>query len=425
MESSTDPDQIARRAATRVADIAASTSAQLDDVARVLQVELADSIPELRGDHLMLELLYASVESNVRTFFHAAQYGVAMDSVEAPRPAVEYARRLAQREISSNALLRAYRLGQRRVLDWVAGRLAAVEPDGRVSFAALRMLQETAFAYIDRVSEQVVDEYEVERERWLANRSTIRAAMLSAVLAGDEVDVATAERVLGHRLRQEHLGLVLWADERTASTGPLERLGQLIGAVALELGSESTPLFVPQDHALGWGWVPLRSGADVDPVAVARVLRGAGGDVRAALGAVHGGLAGFRATHGEALRAHQVAVVAGSRAGQVTSYSAPGVRAAAVLAEDLAVARELVVSMLGDLARDDESAERLRETLTVFLQENQSYVATAAKVHLHKNTVKYRVDKAIQLRGRPVEDDRFDVELALAACRWLGSAVLP
>lgn len=425
MDSSTDRDEIAHRAAARVADIAASTSAQLDDVSRVLQVELAESIVELRGDQLMLDLLYASVESNVRTFFHAAQYGVAMESVEAPRPAVEYARRLAQREISSNALLRAYRLGQRRVLDWVAGELAAVEPDGRVSFAALQMLQDTAFAYIDRVSEQVVDEYEIERERWLANRSTIRAATLTALLAGEEVDGAVAERVLGHRLRQDHLGLVLWADERTASTGPLERLGQLIGAVAHELGSESTPLFVPQDHALGWGWVPIRAGTTVDADAVARVLRETGGGVRAALGAVHGGLAGFRTTHDEALRAHQVAVVAGDRAAPVTSYATPGVRAAAILVQDLAPARELVASTLGDLARDDEGARRLRDTLTVFLQENQSYVATAAKVHLHKNTVKYRVDKALQLRGRPVGDDRFDLELALVACRWLGAAVLP
>ncbi|MDR6117300.1 DNA-binding PucR family transcriptional regulator [Aeromicrobium sp. SORGH_AS981] len=99
-------------------------------------------------------------------------------------------------------------------------------------------------------------------------------------------------------------------------------------------------------------------------------------------------------------------------------------RAAAVLAGDLPVARDLVASMLGDLARDDDTAARLRETLTVFLRENRSFVATAEKVHLHKNTVKYRVDKAVELRGRPIEDDRFDLELALVACRWLGAAVL-
>ncbi|WP_406145150.1 PucR family transcriptional regulator [Streptomyces sp. NBC_01012] len=424
MDSSADREEIARRATARVADIASATSAQLDDVARELQVELAQSISELRGDHLMLDLLYASVESNVKTFFHVTQYGVPIDTVEAPWPAVEYARRLAQREISSNALLRAYRLGHRRALDWVAGELAGVEPDGRVSFAALQMLQDAAFAYIDRVSEQVVEEYETERERWLTNRSTIRTATLSALLAQDEVDVATAEQVLGYRLRHDHLGLVLWADERMASTGSLERLGQLTHAIAQEVGSDSAPLFVPQDRSLGWGWVPLHAGASIDLDRLARVLGEAGDEVKAAIGAVGTGLAGFRATHRQALQAHQVSVIGADRAHQITSFTAPGVRAAAILASDLTIARDLVTSMLGGLVQDDEGVERLRETLTVFLQENQSFVATAARIHLHKNTVKYRVDKAVQLRGRPIDEDRFDLELALAACRWLGPTVL-
>jgi hypothetical protein len=420
-----DREEIARRAAARVADVAAASGARLDEVARLLQAELADSIPELRGDQLMLDLLHASVESNVKTFFHIARYEVPVDTVKAPWPAVEYARRLAQRDISSNALLRAYSLGHRRALEWVAGELAGVEPDGRISFAALQMLQDAAFAYIDRVSEQVVAEYETERERWLAHRNTLRTATLSALLAGEAVDVATAEQVLGYRLRQEHLGLVLWADERTGSTGPLERLGQLAGRMAQEVGAEAPPLFVPRDHSLGWGWVPLPAGASIDLDRLARCLGGTGDGVKAAIGAAGAGPAGFRATHRQAVQAHRVAVVGADRAHRVTSFTAPGLPVAAILAGDLTTARDLVTSMLGGLARDDEGVERLRDTLTVFLQENQSFVATAAKVHLHKNTIKYRVDKAVRLRGRPLEEDRFDLELALAACRWLGSAVLP
>jgi DNA-binding PucR family transcriptional regulator len=424
MQPPRDRDEIGRRAADRVAAIAASSSARVDTVARVLQVEMADSIVELRGDQLMLDLLYASVESNVRTFFHVAQYGDEIETLDAPRPAVEYARRLAQRELSSNALLRAYRLGQRRVLDWVAEELANVEPDGKVSFAALQMLQNVAFAYIDQVSEQVVAEYEAERERWLANRSTIRAATLSAVLAGDAVDMAAAERVLGYRLRLEHLGMVLWADERITSTGSLERLGQMATALAQAVGSGAPPLFVPQDSSLGWAWVPMRPDERIDLHALEQVLRGAGGDMKVALGAVDAGVTGFRASHRQALRAHQVAAVAADRAQLVTSITDQGARVAAILAGDLEVARDLVASTLGPLAQDEPGIERLRETLAVFLKENMSFVATAAKVHLHKNTVKYRVDKAVQLRGRTIEHDRLDLELALAACRWLGPAVL-
>lgn len=424
MQTATDDEDVQRRAAARVTAVAATTSSQLDDVARMLHLQLAESILELRGDPIMLDLLHASVRSNVETFFHLVQYGVDVESVEAPWAAVEYARRLAQREVSSNALLRAYRLGQSHVLDWIAGQLRAVEPDDRVCFSALRMLQGTAFAYIDRVSEHVVAEYETERERWLANRNTIRSATLGALLSGEEMDVVSGERALGYRLRQGHLGLVLWVDERTASPAPLQRLGQLVTSFARELGSEASALFVPQDRTLGWAWVPVPAGTSPDLEGLERTLRESGDDVEVAVGAVGQGLAGFRSTHQDALRAREVAVVGGRRGRRVTSFADPGVRTAAILARDLPAARELVDRELGGLARDDENLERLRETLAIFLGENRSYVATAEKVHLHRNTVKYRVDKAVQVRGRPVEEDRFDLELALLACRWLGPAVL-
>jgi DNA-binding PucR family transcriptional regulator len=43
---------------------------------------------------------------------------------------------------------------------------------------------------------------------------------------------------------------------------------------------------------------------------------------------------------------------------------------------------------------------------------------------LHKNTVQYRIHKAEESLGRPVGGRRHDVELALLASHWLGSAVL-
>jgi hypothetical protein len=39
--------------------------------------------------------------------------------------------------------------------------------------------------------------------------------------------------------------------------------------------------------------------------------------------------------------------------------------------------------------------------------------------------VKYRVAKAVEQRGRPLDEDQLDLQLALIACRWLGQAVLP
>ena len=79
---------------------------------------------------------------------------------------------------------------------------------------------------------------------------------------------------------------------------------------------------------------------------------------------------------------------------------------------------------LGGLAADDEHHARLRDTLLVFLQSGGSYKATAEQMMLHKNTVQYRIRKAEESLGRPAAENRQDVELALQASRWLGSAVL-
>jgi DNA-binding PucR family transcriptional regulator len=66
----------------------------------------------------------------------------------------------------------------------------------------------------------------------------------------------------------------------------------------------------------------------------------------------------------------------------------------------------------------------LRETLRVFLRSGSSYKLAAEELNLHFNTVKYRVGRAVARRGRPIEGDRLDVELALLACQWYGPVVL-
>jgi DNA-binding PucR family transcriptional regulator len=60
----------------------------------------------------------------------------------------------------------------------------------------------------------------------------------------------------------------------------------------------------------------------------------------------------------------------------------------------------------------------------VFLQTGGSFTTTADQLFLHCNTAQYRIQKAEELRGRPLREGRLDVELALLACHWLGGAVL-
>ena len=77
---------------------------------------LVSRIAELRGDAQLLQLLRDTVSHNIDTFFSAIRNRIPIEHIEPPAAALEYARRLAQREVSANALVRAYRLGHRAVL---------------------------------------------------------------------------------------------------------------------------------------------------------------------------------------------------------------------------------------------------------------------------------------------------------------------
>jgi DNA-binding PucR family transcriptional regulator len=139
------------------------------------------------------------------------------------------------------------------------------------------------------------------------------------------------------------------------------------------------------------------------------------------------GVDGFRRSHREAEDARGVAIVSArphSSTATVIAASDPGLSVVARLGGDVVATRDWVASVLGDLASADENDARLRETLRVYLGCGSSYKVAAEELNLHFNTVKYRVGRAVARRGREIGSDRLDVEVALLACHWYGTAVL-
>lgn len=418
-------DDFITRTTARVAATADRMTASITALTRDLHGVLTAEIADLRGDAAIQDLLAASIEGNLETISQVVRYDMPVAEITAPPTAVEYARRLAQRGVPSSSLLRAYRLGQETATAWSLERISEEEPDPRVAYAAGQAFVAITFRYIDAVSEQVLNVYQGERERWLANRNTVRGEVLAGLLAGDVPEVSTAENALGYRLRQQHLGVLLW-NAGEVLDDDLHALERHLGRVARALGATGQPLFVAQDRATAWGWIPLgpATGTPAGSLLPEIAADPDAPDIRIATGIPASGPEGFRLSHQDALRAQSVALVALDRARPVTSYGDPEVRAAALLAADLDGTRRLVGTALGPLGDDTDGAERLRETLRVFLATRNSFSATAQRIHLHKNTVKYRIDRAVEARGRGLDEDRLDLELALVACRWLGTAVL-
>src|ERR1035441_6690395 len=78
-----------------VAETADRLHGRVADASSIIRRSLEDQIPELRGDAWLMELLGASVAGNVDTVLHALRYDIAVERMEPPPTALDYARRLA------------------------------------------------------------------------------------------------------------------------------------------------------------------------------------------------------------------------------------------------------------------------------------------------------------------------------------------
>jgi DNA-binding PucR family transcriptional regulator len=402
-----------------VAGVAAAVSRRVAVVSEDVYEVVLREIPELRDDKPVLALLSSSVHSNVGTCLQILQHQIELSAVNAPPASLEYARRRAQRGTPLTALLRAYRLGHTCFSDWLLVELARQADDAAMITAATLSMSRTVAGYVDQTSEEIVAAYTREREHWLRNRSAARAARIRDLLSGERVNVSATEATLGYRLRQYHVGLVCWAGDATAAVDNVTRLERAVSHVAAELACSGDPVFLPRDESSAWAWLPLGI-RDTFDVAGARSA-GPDGDIHLAFGDAVKGVTGFRLSHRQAVAAQAVALAAGSPPPLVTfSEVAP----VAMMLGSPDLLRAWVLATLGGLATNDEPHARLRDTLLIFLQSGGSYKATAEQLVLHKNTVQYRIRKAEESLGRSAAQNRHDVELALQASRWLGSAVL-
>jgi len=93
------------------------------------------------------------------------------------------------------------------------------------------------------------------------------------------------------------------------------------------------------------------------------------------------------------------------------------------LPQNLDEAREIFRRVLGNVAEhDEESRASLLYTLKIFLEQNRSWQTTAAKLHIHKTSLTYRIRRIEALTGRSLNNtpDVTALWLALQAAEILG-----
>lgn len=375
---------------------------------------LARGIHQLDGDPALLDMLAASVHGNVTNIVDMLSNDIPLSNLQPPTGAVEYALRLAQRDIPSNSLVRAYHMGQNVVLQEIYRTVADMGLDAADSIELTQYVSGVVYSYIDWITEVVFAVYEKERQRWAGVHGTALTTTVHSLLAASDASAAQFEGATGYWLSRHHVSAVLWlADESRSELGELDRVARRTAVAAV---SDGPPLVVPVDRLTVWVWVPFRGEV---PTSAHTMFGELPPGVRAAVGGPLPGIHGFRRSHDQALAAFTIASTPGSPTGARVRYEDRGIAVASLLAEDPDATATWVHEVLGDLATDSPAMAQLRETLAVYLATGDSHLRTAEQLNLHRNTVKYRVDKALTTIG--TERNRLDLSLALNACEFLSS----
>jgi DNA-binding PucR family transcriptional regulator len=120
----------------------------------------------------------------------------------------------------------------------------------------------------------------------------------------------------------------------------------------------------------------------------------------------------FKRSHEEAVLARRVHQLR-SEEQQPTCVRFAEVALEVMLTHSRDEARRFVAQQLGDLAAEDKSVAGLRDTLRVFLEENEGFQNAAARLGVYKNTVAYRIHRAEELLGYGVKERQLELQTAL------------
>jgi hypothetical protein len=333
---------------------------------------------------------------------------------------VSIARKMARHGLPHERYMLGLRLVQEILLEALLDEAARYRPasgrallPGALALATSRFLDESAAA--------IVAEYLAESQRVIARTVAQRRQTLAALLAGEHVPDDLAARTLGIDLSHQHLAIVLWTREQNPPSAVRAELEAAAGKAAAALRAAGH-VAVHDDgtDAAALCWISRAVPFPDDyPARLSPAF--AAGEFRAAVGAPAAGPDGFRRSYLAARDAERVARQ--GLPGKVTAYR--DVDLIALLTADPERAQWFAADHLGKLAaQDDDSLADLRATALCYLESGCSLVKTAAALHVHRNTVLYRLGSIERLLGRELGKEPLATHAALALVQRHGRALL-
>lgn len=296
---------------------------------------------------------------------------------------------------SLDALQAAYRVGAR--VAW--RRMSAVGLREGLAPEVLCSLADAIFAYIDELAADSVEGFAQAQQAAAGERERRRRRLLARLLA-ERVDmelVRAAAAAAGWDLPRT---LAVLACE----AGDLEKIARRLPIDALSGVVEDVGCILVRDPAGPGRRAELERGCSGRRAALGPVVEV--GRATASWARARSGLASLRAA------------AAGGGAEAAGLFPTDDHLVEIALFEAREPLRELALRTLRPLDGLTAAArERMTETLTAYLNERGNATAMADALHLHPQTVRYRLRKLRELFGEALDDPqfRFELETALRA----------
>ncbi|QIX53062.1 PucR family transcriptional regulator [Rhodococcus sp. DMU1] len=375
------------------------------EVGQDIAARIAQKIPALADEAAAREAVRrATTSTTLRALMLVAGLGEP-DTTLASAEVGEIARDFARRGMALDDLLRAIRVGYAVLAAALLDAARLVLPPTESS-AELRRISVLLFEVHDDFTAVAASAFIEEQSVWAAGVSAARFDLVNQILGAEDVDRVHAEKVLGYALAGPHIALVAWSGPHSTRD-----LRAVVDTVLRQRGVPSASLVLPVGLQTVWAWGTMTSGSSPHRYALPTF------DVAfVVVGETGVGVEGFRRSHAEAKAVERLIRL---RPGQgPCTVAHEHVALEVLLLSDPDAAEQFASRLLGPLAQREPRMAELRSTLRRYLDMDHSLSKVAAAEHISKNTVTYRVHKALNLCGHSGETTT-DLRAALRIHEWL------